>query len=66
MVDVLSASFTHYSGWTYIISFAASTSVESSVGGDCGSIRIYYCSTAMEFSEAVDGAGCKEDEGVET
>ena len=63
MVDMLSAPFTPYSGWAYIASFAASTSVESSVGGDCGSVWIWCCSTAMEFSEAVDGGGCKEDEG---
>ena len=28
-----------------------------------GTIRSWCCSTAMEFFEAVDGAGCKEDEG---
>ena len=28
-----------------------------------GTVRSWCCSTAMEFSEAVDGAGCKEDEG---
>ena len=37
--------------------------MEFSVVGDCSSVRIWFYSTAMEFSEAVDSAGCKEDEG---
>jgi hypothetical protein len=62
--DVLSAPFTPYNGRAYNIIFVASTYVESFVGGYYDyRVQIWCYSTAMEFSEVVDGVECKEEEG---
>jgi hypothetical protein len=63
MADVLSAPFTPYNGWAYTTFFVIFTSMESYVGGDYGSCVRMWRFTTMEFSEIVDDACCKENEG---